>query len=336
MSRGRLPSLFLLSTEPMGGIWFPPRAVDQANRERTWQVVDGRVVWSPAPPPDAEKKVEFLTRAASTVASYRAQGTEAFLKLSGTTKTGVTWSLPAVGSCPVIDETCGRCYALDGFYRTNVAAQVGRVMRLEYLKQLISNGDLEPWISWATFSIQRLRPEEVVPAAVRLDSQELSFAKSSAVSFFRWHDSGDVFHTAYARAVIEVCRRTPATLHWLPTRMGRMFASLVASGVRLPVNLAVQVSCHRGGRIEAEQLAAVSQIRALQPTARVGVTYAHAGAKSRGLRKEDVWEAFGAKASLCPATIADKSADRVCKGCRRCWSSADLTFPIIYAVHTGN
>jgi hypothetical protein len=285
---------------------------------------------------DAEKKAEFVERVVETVALYKSRGAPAFLKFSGTTKTGITWSLPAVGSCPVIDETCGRCYALDGFYRTNVAAQVGRVMRLEYLKRLISDGNLEPWIGWATSAIQRLRPVEVVPASMRLDSKELSFAKSGAVSFLRWHDSGDIFHAAYARAVIEVCRRTPTTLHWMPTRMGKLIARLVASGERLPVNLAVQVSCHRGGRIESEQLAAVAQIRALQPSARVGVTYAFAGSKSRGVRNEDVWQAFGPDASLCPATVAEDSAERVCMGCRRCWSSAAPAFPIVYAVHTGN
>ena len=125
-------------------------------------------------------------------------------------------------------------------------------------------------------------------------------------------------------------------LHWLPTRMGTLLANLVQSGERLPPNLAVQVSCHRGGVLEQAQHKAIAAIHASQPEARVGVTYAHAGTKSRMVQPADVHAAFGPTASLCPATVATSSDDRVCTGCRRCWAQAKQTSPIIYAVHLGN
>jgi protein gp37 len=338
MSKGRLPSLFLLSTEPVGGIWFPPRAKDQANKARKWHWEGRQIHWQPEAPEGSDKKQEFMERLLVQVAGYRQVGAASFLKLSGTSKTGITWSLPAVGACPQVDETCGTCYALDGFYRTNIAAQVGRVMRLEYLRKLIASGRLAEWVDWATDKIGRLRPVESVPKNIPLDNylnQSVS-AHEKPVAYFRWHDSGDIFHADYAKAVFEVCRRTPEVLHWLPTRMGGLLAKLVKSGERLPPNLAVQISCHRDGILEKAQHAAIAAIRGLQPEARIGVTYAHAGTKSRMVQLADVHASFGPSASLCPATVAANSEDRVCTGCRRCWAQANPTCPIIYAVHLGS
>ena len=35
---------------------------------------------------------------------------------------------------------------------------------------------------------------------------------------FRWHDSGDVQDAAHLIKIIAVCKFTPETSHWLPTR----------------------------------------------------------------------------------------------------------------------
>ncbi len=292
----------------------------------------------PGTPGGAEQKLDFVQRLLDQIGSYRLRGKASFLKLSGTSKTGITWSLPAVGACPQIDETCGTCYALDGFYRTNTAAQVGRVMRLEYLRELISADRLEEWIDWAVGRMSQLRPVEAVPKNVPLDGglRDAIRAHDRSVAYLRWHDSGDLFHLEYAKAVLEVCRRTPDILHWLPTRLGGLLVGLVRSGERLPPNLAVQVSCHYGGTLEKAQHAAVAEIRSIQPGARVGIAYAHAGTRSRMVQISDVQSVYGKSASLCPATVATESADRVCSGCRRCWAHADPKSPVIYAVHMGS
>lgn len=338
MSQGRLPSLFLLSTNPIGGIWFPPRAQDQANPARRWHWDGSQINWLPEPPEGSHKKTDFMERLLDQVERYRQIGKPSFLKLSGTSKTGVTWSLPAVAACPQTDETCGTCYALDGFYRTNIAAQVGRVMRLEYLRKLISTGRIGEWVDWSAETIGRLRPVEAVPRSIPVDDYlgNAVPAHKKKVSYLRWHDSGDLFHAEYAKAVFKVCRQTPDVLHWLPTRMGGLIASLLRKGERLPPNLAVQVSCHLGGIREQAQYAAVAEIRNIQPEARIGVTYAHGGTKSRLVQISDVKAAYGENASLCPATVATNSADRVCTGCRRCWAQAKPQSPIVYAIHLGN
>ena len=34
---------------------------------------------------------------------------------------------------------------------------------------------------------------------------------------FRWFDSGDIFSIIFLKALIEVCKKTPLTTHWIPT-----------------------------------------------------------------------------------------------------------------------
>jgi hypothetical protein len=115
-----------------------------------------------------------------------------------------------------------------------------------------------------------------------------------------------------------------------------MIASIVRQGVVIPSNLTIQVSAHRGGSNERAQVEAVRQINVAQPAARVGLTYVFNGPASRKVDMTQLRQEFGPTASLCPATIAEKSAERVCDGCRRCWAQASIKSPIIYAVHHGN
>jgi hypothetical protein len=105
-----------------------------------------------------------------------------------------SWSLQAIDTCPgSIDPTtgglvpaCQGCYATDGNYRfPNVKAP-----------RIHNQSD------W-----QR---DEWVDEMVALLEKE---------SFFRWFDSGDVYHIKLARKIHEVMILTPHVKHWLPTRM---------------------------------------------------------------------------------------------------------------------
>lgn len=339
MRKGRLPSLFLLSTEPISGIWFEANSFNNANRLNKFIYKDEDLTWLPFKPTDAEKKYDFVEKLNYLVKDYKSKGKPSFLKLSGTSKTGITWSLPAVGSCPQIDETCKGCYALDGFYRTNIAAQVGRVLRHEYLKNLIKKNNLNEWIEWISKKINNLVVVEQIPSHNVIDKQleESSSDLSDTVfKYFRWHDSGDIFHYDYAKAILEVCRLTPGTLHWLPTRLGNLIKKLVQNGEILPSNLAIQISCFKNGMYEKQQIDNIKEIKKIQPDARVGVTYAHEGKKSRVIDTEDFNKNYNPKSYICPATVAKKSEDRVCDGCRKCWSFTSIENPVIYAVHKAN
>ena len=60
--------------------------------------------------------------------------------------------------------------------------------------------------------------------------------------FFRWHDSGDIQSPEHLKNIFEVCKQTPETRHWLPTREAR-FLSLMDPAV-VPSNLKIVLSDH--------------------------------------------------------------------------------------------
>jgi hypothetical protein len=339
MSLGRATSVFLLQQSPPGGIWVPPRYYGRIDLTKKWIANNGRIVWEPCEPPDAAVKIATINRMVFLLNKQSQIGSSAFLRFSGTSKTGVTWSLPPVASCPVLDEGCGNCYALDGWYRTNISAQVGRVLRLEYLRSLTSSGRLDIWINWAIGKISRLPPIEHVPLQPLRRTLEAHLRDvdllTSPIPYFRWHDSGDLFNKEYAKAVLEVCRQTPRVLHWLPTRMGGLISRLVAEGTRIPNNLTIQVSAHRGGLNEALQRDAVSLIARCQPEARVGISYTFEGSASRVIDPKELG-AEHKDGILCPASVATKREDRKCAGCRHCWVDASVERPVVYAIHRGS
>jgi len=117
------------------------------------------------------------------------------VKLSKTSKLDgiLSWSLQAIDTCPgsiaspgVLVDACKGCYATTGNYNyPNVKAP------------RLHNRDDWQRLEWV---------DNMVKA---LDSSR----------YFRWFDSGDVYHLALAEKILEVMKRTPWCKHWLPTRM---------------------------------------------------------------------------------------------------------------------
>ena len=58
--------------------------------------------------------------------------------------------------------------------------------------------------------------------------------------FFRWHDSGDIQGAQHLKNILEVCKQTPDTKHWLPTRESRLLKFLDPDTV--PKNLLIRLS----------------------------------------------------------------------------------------------
>ena len=54
---------------------------------------------------------------------------------------------------------------------------------------------------------------------------------------FRWHDSGDIQSVKHLINIFEVCKNTPATMHWLPTQE-RKYLPLGS----YPANLVIRLS----------------------------------------------------------------------------------------------
>ena len=61
--------------------------------------------------------------------------------------------------------------------------------------------------------------------------------------YFRWFDSGDMYHPKLAQKILEVMRATPWVKHWLPTRMHKFskFLPIIEAMQALP-NVVVRLS----------------------------------------------------------------------------------------------
>ena len=106
-------------------------------------------------------------------------------------------------------STCSGCYALKGRYRfPNVKDAMQR-------------------------RLDRLHDPRWIEAMVTLVHKQ---------PVFRWHDSGDIQSVQHLKNIFKVCRWTPDTLHWLPTREAR-FIKLLDPDV-VPKNLKIVLSDH--------------------------------------------------------------------------------------------
>ena len=106
-------------------------------------------------------------------------------------------------------SVCAGCYALKGRYRfKNVKAALAR--RLAGLTH----------------------PEWIPAMVVLIDNTPL----------FRWHDSGDIQSVQHLKNIFEVCKLTPKTDHWLPTREAKF---LPLSTDSIPKNLIIRLSGHK-------------------------------------------------------------------------------------------
>jgi len=104
-----------------------------------------------------------------------------------------SWSLQAGSTCPgSIDPTtktvlpvCAGCYAKDGMYNMPNSIRVRDFNREDWKRT--------EWV------------DEMVSAL-------------SKQKYFRWFDSGDVYHPALAFKIFLVMEKTPNVKHWLPTK----------------------------------------------------------------------------------------------------------------------
>ena len=128
---------------------------------------------------------------------------------------GPAYNLPATACITgaklvkVPGSVCAGCYALKGRYRfTNVQQALRR--RLESLD----------------------KPYCIHAMVVLIDK----------APYFRWHDSGDLQGAWHLKNIFEVCKRTPDTMHWLPTRETGMLKLMDPDIV--PPNLIIRLSGH--------------------------------------------------------------------------------------------
>jgi len=132
---------------------------------------------------------------------------------------GYAYNLPAwrcitgVKLQAVPGSVCAGCYAMKGRYRFRNVKEA-----LERRQQSLVHSQ---WVEAMTLLVTHY---------------------SRKVPFFRWHDSGDLQGVDHLMNIFEVCNRTPAVQHWMPTREVKILKGIQPEVV--PKNLIIRVSSH--------------------------------------------------------------------------------------------
>lgn len=107
-----------------------------------------------------------------------------------------SWSLEALKTCPgAYDESgnvvpvCRGCYARTGHYIFESVRKLRQHNRTDWK---------DP--TWVQRMVAALHNER----------------------YFRWFDSGDIYHPELAQKILEVIRATPWVKHWVPTRSHKL------------------------------------------------------------------------------------------------------------------
>ena len=107
-------------------------------------------------------------------------------------------------------SVCAGCYALKGNYTRYPAIRAAQNLRM-----------------------QKLKNKKLIEAmATQVKRQK----------FFRWHDAGDIQSIEHLQKIFEVCKLTPNTQHWIPTREAQFLKDIDPATV--PANLIIRMSSH--------------------------------------------------------------------------------------------
>ena len=106
-------------------------------------------------------------------------------------------------------SVCAGCYAMKGRYRfRNVREALDR--RLQALEHPL----------WVEAMVTLIKGQD----------------------WFRWHDSGDIQSLKHLENIFKVCKQTPETSHWMPTREVKFLKDIDPATV--PTNLIIRISSH--------------------------------------------------------------------------------------------
>ena len=129
---------------------------------------------------------------------------------------GLSYSLPAweckTGAklAKVAGSVCAGCYAMKGNYTRYPAIKAAQYVRLKAITG----------------------PRWVEAMVAQIKNQK----------YFRWHDAGDIQSADHLQKIFEVCKLTPNTKHWIPTREAQFLKDVNPEEV--PENLIIRMSSH--------------------------------------------------------------------------------------------
>lgn len=123
---------------------------------------------------------------------------------------------------------------------------------------------------------------------------------------FRWFDSGDLQSLEMLSDIVEIAERTPTVKHWLPSKEIKIVSEYLASGKRLPDNLALRLSAYK---VDSDNASTVTGINSL------------VFSKANFEAKE--------KSGVFYCTAPSQNGE--CKDCRACWDKEVKT--VAYKKH---
>jgi hypothetical protein len=172
-------------------------------------------------------------------------------------------------------STCSNCYACKGNYIRFPKVQEALQRRYESL--------FDPrWTAAFIAILQRINKTN----------------KTSAGTFFRWHDSGDLQSMSHLMNIVNIAKYVPGMRFWLPTREYQIVDRYLDTYREFPSNLVVRVSAHMKDRYAPARFSNSSIV------------------VSRDQCFDDIlgeWKEAGVK--ICPAP----EQGGVCGTCRNCW-----------------
>lgn len=189
-------------------------------------------------------------------------------------------------------SVCENCYAGEGCYVWQVV-QEAQYRRLE---KTPVNQYSQDWIDAMVFLVQKEK-------------------------FFRWHDSGDIQSMLHLQSIVEVCKLTPNTLHWLPTKEKGIIKGYRRIHGDFPDNLVVRVSA---AMIDSKPVNFENN-STVHTEHRYGAECkAYRTQKNGNLIKREVYESLNRKEK-------NKLDLGYCGTCRACWDKRVKT--ISYKMH---
>jgi len=190
-----------------------------------------------------------------------------------------SYSLPAsacnVGAKlrAVKGSVCSTCYACKGCYRFKVVKNA--------LDTRLASLDKPLWTDAFVFAITKKN-----------------------LSYFRFHDSGDVQSFEHLQKIVDIAKRCPSCRFWLPTKENALVLRYLKTVGPFPKNLTVRLSCPMmdGENVSVKKLA-----------------------------RENGLCVAGASSDMANVNCHAYKTNGECGECRACWDKS--VFEIVYKKH---
>lgn len=92
--------------------------------------------------------------------------------------------------------------------------------------------------SWQVVKAAQYRRLSTIENPQWINAMVVAIGKAE---YFRWHDSGDIQSIEHLQKIVEVCRATPNTRHWLPTKEKKIVRDYMRRNA-IPDNLVIRLS----------------------------------------------------------------------------------------------